>query len=128
MALGTNQKGNNREAVAVELVNGVIVPGSTVQIIEIVAGNKEGTFAFKVNDGYLYAAGNGNKANYLRTEKELSDNSSWKIEIIDGVLSIVAQGENQNNILRYNTAKLFSCYPAGNSQKDVAIYIQSSAE
>ncbi len=128
VALGTNQKTNNREAVAIELVNGAIVPDATVQIIEIVAGTKEGTFAFKVNDGYLYAAGNGNKANYLRTEKELSDNSSWKIEITDGVASIVAQGENQNNILRYNTSKLFACYPARNSQKDVAIYIQSSAE
>ncbi len=125
MALGTNQKTNNREAVAVELVNGVIVPGSTVQIIEIVAGTKEGTFAFKVDGGYLYAAGNAKKANYLRTEETLSDNSSWKIEIIDGVLSIVAQGTNTINVLKYNkSSNLFSCYSSG--QEDVSIYIQSS--
>lgn len=117
-------KTSNFEAVDVT-INKTIIPGSDVLVIEIVAGTKEGTFAFKVNGGYLYAA--SSKNNQLKLESELSDNSSWKIEISDGVASIVAQGTNTRNVLKYNkTSYLFSCYSQG--QEDVAIYIQSSAE
>lgn len=117
-------KTSNFEAVDVT-INKTIIPGSDVLVIEIVAGTKEGTFAFKVNGGYLYAA--SSKNNQLKLESELSDNSSWKIEITDGVASIVAQGTNTRNVLKYNkTSYLFSCYSQG--QEDVAIYIQSSAE
>lgn len=125
MALGTDQKTNNRGAVSVSEANGMIIPGDTVQVIEIVKGNIEGTFAFKVDDGYLYAA--SSSSNYLRTQDTLSDNSSWKIEIKNGVASITAQGTNTNNQLKYNnSSKLFSCY--GSGQVDVKIYILSSAE
>ena len=122
-ALGAINK-NNFYAVNVT-INETIIPGSDVLVIEIVAGTKEGTFAFKVNGGYLYAA--SSSSNQLKLESELSDNSSWKIEITDGIASIVAQGTNTRNVLKYNkSSNLFSCYSQG--QEDVTIYIKSSAE
>ena len=37
--------------------------------------------------------------------------------------TIIAQGSNERNELRYNeSSKIFSCYGAGNTQYDVAIY------
>ncbi|MDY4818714.1 MAG: Ig-like domain-containing protein [Bacilli bacterium] len=88
----------------------------------IAKGNINNTYAFQTEGGnYLYAAGSS-KNNYLREQKSLDDNGSWKIEISsNGVASIVAQGTYTNNIIRYNsTSSLFSCYDSG--QKDVAIY------
>ena len=109
VALSTTQNNNNRGQA-----------GSTVQVITIEDGTKDGTVAFNVGNGYLYAASSG--SNYLRTETTLSDNSSWTVSIADGVATIIAQGTNTRNTMQYNqTNSLFSCYGSA-SQKAVSIY------
>ena len=121
-ALGTTQNKNNREAVAVTKAGSNITVTETVQVLTLGAGTKEGTFAFNTGSGYLYAA--SSDKNYLRTESELSDNSSWTVEIsADGTATLKAQGTNTRNWMRFNSSnnpKLFSCY--GSGQADICIY------
>ncbi len=136
-ALGTNQKSNNREAVAVTVADGVLTYGDTVQVLTLAAGTVEGTWAFSTGDGYLYAAGqskaNGasSNQNWLRTQAELDANGSFALTIAsDGTATAVAQGTNGCNILQYNngTNKLFSCYSSA-SQKAFQIYkVDAAAE
>ena len=120
-ALSTEQKTNNRDQAEVTKSDDgkTVTFGSDVQIITLEAGNVEGTFAFNVGNGYLYAA--SGSSNHLKTKTDLDGNGSWKIEISNEIASVVAQGENSRNVLRYNaTSGLFSCYASG--QKDIVIY------
>ncbi len=111
-ALGTNQKTNNRQAVAVTInsTDGTITPSSDVQQITL----EEGWY-FNVGNGYLYAA--SKSANHLKTETEADDNAKATISTDDdGNATIIFQGENTRNELRfnYNTGDpLFACYAAG---------------
>ena len=120
-ALGTNQRTNNRQAVSVTKTGNTVTATTATEVLTLEAGKIEGTYAFSTGRGYLYAA--SSEKNYLRTETELSENSSWKIEIADGVATVKAQGTNTRNWLRYNPnngAPLFSCYASG--QQDISIY------
>lgn len=121
-ALGTNQKSNNREAVAVTKDGNTVTISDTVQVLTLENGTKEGTYALYTDKGYLYAASSG--SNYLRTEEALSDNSSWNIEIAeDGNATIKAQGTNTRNWMRYNPnngTPIFACY--GANQQDICLY------
>ena len=121
-ALSTTQNGNNRGQAAVTKSSDkstISDPGNDVQIITVENGAVDGTIAFNVGNGYLYAA--SSSSNYLRTEATLSANSSWKVEISAGVATVKSQGTYTRNWLRYNSgSSLFSCYSTG--QKDVAIY------
>lgn len=119
-ALSTNQKENNRGAEPVIKDGQTVNVNDNVQFITLVSDDKQGTFAFNTGEGYLYAA--SSSSNYLKTKETLDDNASWIIAISDNVATIVAQGENVINNLKYNsTSKLFSCYAEG-KQKDVSIY------
>ena len=122
VAISTTQNGNNRAPAAVTKNEGNTIsdPGDGVQIITVENGNKSGTVAFNVGNGYLYAA--ASDSNHLKTEETLSDNSSWQVTITEtGIATIKAQGTNTRNWLRYNGGnKIFSCY--GSGQKDVSIY------
>ncbi len=108
-ALGTNQKTNNRQAVAVTInsTDGTITPSSDVQQITL----EEGWY-FNVGNGYLYAA--SKTANQLKTEAEADDNAKATISTDDDDnATIIFQGENTRNELRfnYNTGDpLFACY------------------
>lgn len=121
-ALSTEQKSNNRGAAAITKDGDTVTFGDDVQIITLEAGNKANTFAFNVGNGYLYAA--SSSKNYLRTETNLSDNSSWSITIdASGVATVKAQGTNTRNWLRFNLnngTNLFSVYTSG--QENIAIY------
>ena len=121
-ALGTNQKTNNREAVAITKTDGNVTLTDTVQVLTLEAGTKEGTFALNTGSGYLYAA--SSSSNHLKTQSTLSDDSSWTVEIAsDGTATIKAQGTNTRNWLRYNPnngTPIFSCYASG--QNDICIY------
>ena len=121
-ALGTNQKTNNREAVVVTPSGSSITLNSEVQVLTLKSGTKDDTWAFYTGSGYLYAA--SSEKNFLKTEKALSDNSSWSITLTaDGVATVTAQGTNTHNLLRYNYNKgtpLFSAYTGG--QDDIALY------
>ena len=118
-ALGTEQKSNNRETGTIVKGSNVALLESNVQILTLENGKQSGTLALSTGNGYLYAA--SSSSNYLRTETNLSDNSSWTIAINEGLATIKAQGENTRNLLQYNSDnKIFSCYSA--AQKPVTIY------
>ena len=125
-ALSTEQKSNNRgQAAVIKSEDGNSVTfGADVQIITLEEGTVEGTYAFRVGDGYLYAASSG--SNHLKTKSEKTADGSWKIEITDGVTSVVAQGDKTRNDLRYNkSSDLFACYEVG---KQTAVIIYAAAE
>ncbi len=119
-ALSTTQNPNNRGQAAVTKDGNNITYGANVQIITLEEGSVDGTFAFNVGTGYLYAASSGN--NYLRTNANLNNNGSWTVSVTDGIASIIAQGNYTRNMMQYNqSSSLFSCY-ASASQKALSIY------
>lgn len=122
VALSTNQKSNNRGQTTItkDTANNTATLTSDVQQLTLEAGTKDNTFAFKTDNGYLYAA--SSSSNQLKTQTAKNDNSSWTISITSaGVATIEAQGSNSRNLLKYNqTSSVFSCYASG--QKDVCIY------
>ena len=124
------QNNNNRGEDAVIIEDNILKydPNSEVTVFELQAGNIEGTYSFydAGKSGYLYAA--SSSSNHLKTETGLSDNGSAKISInAEGVASIIFQGENSRNILKYNkSSKLFSCYTSG--QEDVYLYKEVTGE
>ena len=119
--ISTNQKPNNRATADAVKSGSSITAGKDAQVITLEAGMTEGTFAFNVGDGYLYAASSSN--NYLKTAADKSDNASWKIAISeDGTASIVAQGASTHNIMQYNSKDtLFACY-GKTTQSALSIY------
>ena len=113
------QKTNNRAAVAVTKSEDKLTLTADVQKLTLKQGAKENTFAFDTGSGYLYAA--SSSKNHLKTESKLSDNSSWSVAISDGKATVIAQGANTRNVMKYNSnSKLFACYASG--QQDIAIY------
>lgn len=124
-ALGSTQNNNNRSAAPIvkssDKSSLSVDPDETVQVITLTAGSKSGSFGLHTDSGYLYAA--SSSKNYLRTQSNLDANSSWKITVSNGTTSIVAQGSNTRNQLKYNAnngSPLFSCYSSG--QSAVVIY------
>lgn len=124
LAMSTAQNKNNRGVASVEISAGVInTLSSDVEVITLENGSSTGTFALKVNTGYLYAASSGD--NWLRTQSDINANSSYKINITSGSASIVAQGSNTHNTIMYNnSANIFSSYASG--QQAVSIYKETS--
>ena len=113
------QNTNNRAAVAVTKSEDKLTLTAGVQKLTLKQGAKENTFAFDTGSGYLYAA--SSDKNHLKTESKLSDNSSWSVAIADGKATVIAQGANTRNVMKYNSnSKLFACYASG--QQDIAIY------
>lgn len=119
-----SSNGNNRTQIAITKSGSIVNYTGDVQIITLEAGSVANTFAFNVGNGYLYAA--SSSSNHLKTKADLDDNGSWKITIdANGIASIIAQGSNTRNIIRYNTSSsIFAAYASG--QKDVSIYKVSS--
>lgn len=116
-------RGNNRGAVSITKTGTSIDLNNDVQIITLETGNLDNTFAFKTDEGYLYAA--SSSSNYLKTKASLDDNGSWSVNIDQsGSASIVAQGSYTRNVIRFNNGnspKLFSCYESG-KQSGVSLY------
>ena len=114
-AISTTQNNNNRGVAQVTATNDVIVPDETVQIITLVADGSN--FMLQVGeDAYLYAA--SNSSNHLKTSTAATagDNGKFAITIAaDSIASVIAQGTNQRNDLRYNTSGMFSCYASSTS-------------
>ena len=126
-ALGTVQNASNRGAVEIFKEEQTVLCGADVQIITLEAGILKNTFAFNVGDGYLYAS--SSSSNQLKTRDDIQENASWGIEITSGgVASVVAQGANTRNALRYNVkSNLFSCYESNETQDPIAIYKQAES-
>ena len=116
--LSTTQANNNRPATGDVTLNddGTLTPGDAAQIITL---EKDGdNYLFNVGNGYLYAA--SSSSNYLRTETTADDNAKATISIGDGNATILFQGTNSRNTLRYNPNQshgnpLFSCYASTSS-------------
>ncbi len=127
-AISTTQKSNNRDQASITKSDNTITFGSDVEIFDVEAGSVDGTFAFKASvgssKGYIYAA--SSSSNYLKTQTNKDNNSSWKITVAtNGTATIVAQGSNTRKYLQYNqSSALFACY-ASASQKAVVIYKMS---
>ena len=119
------QNPNNRAAVDVTISAGTATyEGDDVYEVVISGPDANGNYSIydQRTPGYLFAASSG--SNYLRTRAENSDNNSmWKITIDnEGVASIIAQGSNSRNVMRYNGgSSLFACY-ASASQSPVYLF------
>ena len=115
--LSTTQNTNNRSATDDVTVNAdkTLTPGETAQVITL---EKDGdNFLFNVGDGYLYAA--SSSANNMKTKTEADANAKATISISSNNATIVFQGNNTRNTIRFNpnttnNNPLFSCY-ASNS-------------
>ena len=123
-AMGS-QATNNRTAVEASITEGILAPGEgTMSFILVAQG--EGKYALRTSNGkYLYAA--SNSSNHLKTEDALDakNNGLWAIVYENNEWSIVAQGENSHNIMRFNDgSSIFSCYSSG--QKAVKLYKKAS--
>lgn len=129
-AISKTQNTNNRKATGITKTSdkSQITIDSSVDVFTLVTGTKSGTFGFRGNAGYLYAA--SSSSNYLKTQSTLNDNASFKITISGGVATIVAQGANTRNTIQYNngsaTNLLFGCYGSA-SQKATALYKKVSS-
>ena len=110
MALSTTQNNNNRAANEVTVnEDGTITPGSSIQ--QITLEGETDAWYFNVGNGYLYAS--SSSANQLRTETEADENAKATISISDGNVTILFQGTNTRNDLRFNPNSgnpIFSCY------------------
>lgn len=114
-ALGVTQNSNNRAAAEVDVVENKFGDNEQIQKIVLEEGSAEGTYAFNVGNGYLYAA--GSSSNYLKTQEKIDSNASWTIEFDNsGNATIVAPNSSNRNIMRYNEEnKLYSCYASNSS-------------
>ena len=121
-ALSTTQNNNNRGSAAIVKSSDKSVldePSSSVQIMELVKGTTDGTFAFSTGEGYLQAS--TGSTNYLRTTTTLAASSSWTISVgSSGVASI----ECGTKKLFYSSSNgVFNSYSSTSTNyKDVAIY------
>ena len=124
-ALSITQASKNRPGVAVTSDNHVIAVGDDVQVITLEASSTN--WKFNVGDSkYLYAS--SSSANELKSAVvgTSGDNGVWSIAIADdGAATILAQGSNTRNFLRYNPnsgSPIFNCY-ANNSTTGTLVKI-----
>ncbi len=129
-ALSTTQNDNNRAATGVSITDGVIGTISDA-VCELTLGGQSEAWTFfdahwGNNGGYLYAASSGK--NYLKTQATNDANGQWSVSIeSDGTATIIAQGTNTRNHLRYNpnnNSPIFSCYASTSDMAKVELYIR----
>ena len=89
-----------------------------IEILEIVAGSDQGSFAFKMSDGrYL----NWSSGNSLSTATSISKNSSWTVKF-DGDIAIIKNVGDSNRQIKYNSsASRFACYTSGQTAVNLFI-------
>lgn len=112
------QNTNNRASLAATISEGKVndLPAGAV-VFTLKAGNKSNTYSFYDGTGYLYAA--SGSSNHLKTEVELSDNSSFSVAVANtGLVTADAQGTNSHCRIKCNTGNnpiIFSCYTTGST-------------
>ena len=120
--MSITQNGNNRAAEEVNLLSdGTIKPNSNVQRFTL-EGDASGWY-FGCDEGYIYAS--SSSGNQLRTKTEADDNAKATIDIADGIATVIFQGNNTRNDLRFNYnsgTPLFACYASTSSQPKVQIF------
>ena len=130
-----NQDTNNFKYVDVNYANGItdksvitIPQNKAAQATPILLEGSTEAWYFHTNNGYLYAASSSN--NYLKTarieDNGVGDNAKATINKADnGNATVVFQGSNTRNNLRFNSASnalLFSCYASSSDMKLVQLY------
>lgn len=130
-ALGITQNNNNRSAVDVTIDNNTITSIDNTGC-ELTLGGQSNVWTFfdanwGNNGGYLYAA--SSSSNYLKTQATNDDNGKWSISIAsNGTATIIAQGSNTRNNLRYNpnnNTPIFSCYGSSSNLAKAELYIRA---
>ena len=114
------QNTNNRAAVDASPVAGTnnisVSSNSGAQIITLEQTGSNWYFCVG-EDQYLFAAGNNNNKTLKTSTKSNANNNNcgkWNISLSNSTWTVIAQGNNDNRNLRYNsTSSLFSCYSSG---------------
>ncbi|MDY6276495.1 MAG: endonuclease [Bacilli bacterium] len=127
-AASTYESGNN---VPADTTNTLTVSGNTASgvvstmVYTLETGNTNGTLSFKDSSGkYLYAASSSN--NHMKTQANKDNNASF---ILNEDGSVVAQGTNTRNSMRYNnlnTSNMFSCYASGSTTGTQVTFFKKS--
>jgi len=127
VAMSTEQKTNNRGQIAITKSGNALTANADVQVLEVVSGTANGSFAFKCLNGDQigkYIAAVSSESNNMHSNSDIDANASWSVSINSstGVASVVAQGTYTRNVLQHNSSSsLFSCYKSA-SQADVVFY------
>ena len=130
----SQQRTANRGAVNISISDGVTTPETATNKDDeghphafVLGGNTDGwTLYDPLEEGYLYAA--NSSSNQLKTQAINDANGTWAISISEGEASIVAQGSNTRNDMRFNYnngTPLVSCYSSTTTQKPVSLYLRS---
>ena len=119
-AMSTTQNPNNRGATdELTITNNKVSSTVNTQVLTL-EGSSAGWY-LNTSDGYLYAASSTN--NYLRTQATQDDNAKATITISDSKATIIFQGENEHNELRYNNGtQIYSCYASTSTQSNAYIF------
>lgn len=128
-AQNTGGKTPYRQAVAIQVSDGVITDAGQAEVLTLAAGIDLDTWAFLASDGYLTTTSTKNS---LSTEKVISATSSWEVSITSsGDATVMAQSGSYNYMrFNYNSGNYprFSGYGSNSSIKDpVAIYRKGGA-
>lgn len=118
-------KGNNRNAVAYSISDGMIVTNSDIYPLVLGDGGAANYYTLydPDYDGYVSAVTSSN--NYMKTLAALDgDNSTWQITLDGDSQAIKLEATNSEYTRKYmrfnNGSSLFSCYEEG---KQAAIYV-----
>ena len=137
LAMSTTQNANNRGSVSI--VKGTdgdyqtfTSSSSDYQIFVLEAGTKDESFAFKCSNGaqegkYIYAS--SSEKNNLLSKDDKDANASFTVSVLSGLATVIAQGENTRNYLKFNintqnNNPIFSCYASSSTLPAVSIYKQ----
>ena len=118
------QNNNNRAAVDGTVSGTTLSVASDAGATEVVIYGPDASGNYSIYDaanGYLYAASSG--SNHLKSQETNNLNGKWSINFDESIASIVAQGSNTRNEMRYNSSSvIFSCYGSVNNQQDIYLY------
>ena len=126
-AMSTTQNSNNRGVTTVAVSATQKVTATDETQIFTLEGDVNGWYFKTVNgetQGYIYAASNSN--NHLKTEATADANAKATISVTSGgVATIIFQGTNGHNHLRYNSSNnppIYSCYASTSTQAKPYLY------
>ena len=130
-AMSTTQNNNNRAATPVSVSTTKKVTATDETQIFTLEGSSAGWYFKTVNgdtQGYIYAS--SSTANQLKTESKADDNAKAAISVANnGQATIVFQGTNTRNDLRYNPnngSPIFACYASTSDQSKPYLYRRSA--
>lgn len=133
-AMGSDND-NNRKGVKVEISDGVLKFANNVAELTLKACT-DNKWQFHSNEGYLYAAGSETSGNYLKSDENITDESSIATIVFDKNNATITFGGNaKSKVIKHNYSKnkktgvitsYFSCYSS--VQKAIQIYKKQSVD